>query len=51
VARIHYHCADAVPSDMTDDEFDGWLVYIKTGLQERSRLISAVRKNASDISA
>ena len=32
VARIHYHCADALPPGVTEDEFDGWLVYIKAGL-------------------
>lgn len=32
VARIQYHCVDAVPHGMTDEQIDGKLVYIKAGL-------------------
>ena len=35
VARIGYHCVDTVTANMSVDEFDGYLVYIKASLTGR----------------
>ncbi len=35
VARIGYHCVDTLPSGMTADKLDGYLVYIKASLTGR----------------
>lgn len=32
LARIQYHCVDRKPAGMSDDAFDGWLIYIKASL-------------------
>ncbi len=35
VAKISYHCVDTVPDDMSNETFDGELIYIKAGLTGR----------------